>query len=168
MITQEQLKELVHYDPETGIFTNKVARGNIPVGKILGSPNHTDPRQTYLRLWIDGGHYLLHRLAWLYVYGVLPNGIIDHIDNNKCNNRISNLRIVTHRVNSQKRLPNYNSKTGVTGVIWHKRNNAYVSRITVDGKLLNLGSFQDINDAIKARQEAELKYFTSSFPLSES
>ncbi len=87
-MTQERLKELLHYDPETGIFTNRVDRGRrSKAGQRAGS-RHT---HGHWSIGLDGFAYLGHRLVWLYMTGVLPRTQLYHLDGDKCNNRYANL-----------------------------------------------------------------------------
>lgn len=116
-LTQSRLKELTVYDPETGVFTARVARKNIPAGAVLGNPG----RRGYLHCMIDKKFYKLHRLAWLYMYGKFPDGQIDHINHNTADNRIANLRDVSCAQNHQNRSRKTNSASGYLGVTWHKR-----------------------------------------------
>lgn len=100
-LTQERLKELFDYDPTTGIFKTKVARGKVPAGRAYGSHNNE-----YVQIWVETRGYAAHRLAWLYVHGYFPKAPleIDHIDRQKNNNRIANLREVTRSENRRNRV----------------------------------------------------------------
>lgn len=97
MITQNRLKELVHYEPETGNFYARVKRGNVnPSDRPMpNKPNDSG----YIRMRVDGKSYRAHRLAWLYMTGKLPLDKIDHIDNNPSNNHWENLREATNQQN---------------------------------------------------------------------
>lgn len=137
MITAESLKELLHYDPETGIFTwlqdrNSTARKGRPAGGIssLG----------YVQIRVDGRQQKAHRLAWLYVTGEWPPEMIDHRDGNRSNNIFTNLRAVSRTVNGQnrRRAPSHN-RLGVLGV--RKDGNKFMARLRVNGKQVYLGSF---------------------------
>lgn len=99
-ITLERLKELLHYDPSTGKFTWRVqrtGRGGSKPGDIAGTVHGA---RGYLRVVIDRERLYLHRLAWMYVYGAMPIGVVDHINRNPSDNRIVNLRDTTPAVNS--------------------------------------------------------------------
>ena len=99
-LTAEMLRSLLSYDPETGEFRWRISRGRVSVGDIAGShPN----RVGYLRIMLGDVEYRAHRLAWLYIYGKWPELVIDHIDRNKTNNRIANLRDVSHAENMRNR-----------------------------------------------------------------
>lgn len=94
MITADRVRELLDYCPETGEFRNRISRRASPAGKLVGTMLPIG----YLQIKIDRKCYYCHRLAWLYVHGVWPLEI-DHIDHDRSNNRIANLRSVTHRQN---------------------------------------------------------------------
>ena len=88
-LTQARVREVLHYDPETGVFTNRVWRGgNSQVGSVAGWTNGSD----YVLVSVDGGQYLAHRLAWFYVHGVWPESDIDHRNHITTDNRLVNLR----------------------------------------------------------------------------
>lgn len=147
MITQAELKEYVNYDSLTGIFTNIKPRQSCGFGRILGSLQ-TDG---YLQTRINGKSYLLHRLAWLYVYGNFPLNILDHKDTDKKNNKIENLRPSTHSKNQFNRGVATCSKSGAKGVT--KNGNAWRAQARVDGNRYDLGTFKTIEEAAKAYQD---------------
>jgi hypothetical protein len=131
----ERLRELLHYDPETGVFTNRVNRGNR--GKA-GDVTGTDRGNGYIVMGVEGAVYYAHRLAWLYVTGEWPTLEIDHKDGNPSNNKFTNLRDVSDTVNYQnKRRAKSNSRTGVLGVSRHR--DKFIAWICVNGKRVYLG-----------------------------
>lgn len=153
-LTQERLKELFSYDQKTGVFKRKIPRGNQSLSAIPGTKLHPSGRK-YMH--VDGCTYFSYRLAWLYVYGRFPINEIDHIDGNKGNDSIDNLREATRKINAQnKRTPMANNKSGYLGV--NKRGNRYRARIRVDGKLINIGHFLTPQEAHEAymRKKTEL------------
>ena len=91
-LTAERLRERLHYDAGTGVFTRRVGSGHARTGEMAGSVHSTG----YVRISIDGGKYTAHCLAWLYVHGVWPPDQIDHINGNRSDNRIANLRERRH------------------------------------------------------------------------
>ena len=154
MITQEYLKTRLAYDSVNGVFnwiksrSNGVSDGSIAGGKAgLG----------YRRIMIDGVNYKEHRLAWLYIYGELPN-MIDHIDGNRSNNVITNLRDVSSIENSRNMKIYSTNSSGVVGVRFVEKSGMWHARINVKSKSIHLGMFADKNNAINARLEAQEKY----------
>ena len=148
MLNQERLKELLHYDPKTGIFTNKR-------GKQAGTIN----KKGYRYIKIDYKTYLEHRLAWFYIYDIWPANFIDHIDCNPCNNRINNLQDITNQQNLQRvNKPRKNNSSGYRGVHWNKQNNKFKAKITINYKAIHLGYFDTALEAHKAYQAAKLTH----------
>lgn len=101
MITQTRLKELFRYRPETGLFYRLTSRGGFKVGTVAGS-SHKDG---YKHIYIDGKHYLCHRLAFLYMTGEMPE-FVDHKDRDRSNNKWDNLREATQRTNCGNKKTN--------------------------------------------------------------
>lgn len=134
-VTQERLKEVLHYSPETGEFVWKV---QLSRRTPAGSKACKRPSRGRYRVCIEGVLYFAHRLTWLYVHGELPSSTIDHIDRDPSNNRISNLRIASDQQNKANR-PSQNNSKPYRGV--HRMVNRYVSQITYQGKSIYLGSF---------------------------
>lgn len=158
-LTQERLKELLHYDPETGVFTWKVARRGTSAGTLAGC---TMPRG-YRVIMIDGALCYAHRLAYLYVYGETPEGMLDHRDQDKGNNRFSNLRVTTDSQNKLNTGPRATNTSGFKGVYWNKRVRKWAAEIKIDHKKHFLGYFDNILDAVAARKEAEIALGVSEF-----
>lgn len=152
MISHSRLLELLDYDPFTGSFTwvkptsNRVAAG-APAGKVNA--------RGYRKISLDGQGYQAHRLAWFYVLGTWPNGVIDHRDGDPRNNRFFNLRDVTQQVNTRNAKVSKNSRSGVNGVNWNAKANAWTAFIMVDRKSINLGTYPSIPEAARARQRYE-------------
>ena len=116
-ITQERLKELLHYDPESGLFTWKVLRtGNAKVGSVAGSSNICG----YINIKIDGILHCAHRLAFLYVNGAMPKEV-DHINHLRSDNSFKNLRSVSRKENSVNQIKRRSNTSGVMGVTWYKK-----------------------------------------------
>jgi hypothetical protein len=157
MITQARLKELLHYNPSTGVFTRTIRRGPYRAGSICG--HAFKHRNTHYRvIGIDGGNYKAHRLAWLYVYGKFPDDQIDHKDGNGLNNSLSNLRDVSNSENQKNARLRLNNTSGVAGVSFYKPDNKWLVRINTDSGRKFLGYYIDIKDAISARKAAEVEY----------
>jgi len=154
MITQSKLKELVDYvDGKLIAKTNSKQR---KVGDVLSSL--TD--KGYLRSSVGGKSYRVHRLVFLYHHGYMPTQV-DHIDGNRMNNRIENLREATSSQNNQNRKATGSS--GIKGVAWHKQSKKWVASICVNRKSVHLGSFPSIEEAAfvanKARQSAHGEFY---------
>lgn len=155
MLTQERLKEVARYCPDTGIFTWKVTHSNnAKVGSECGYLNTLG----YRAMVIHGERHLAHRLSWLYMAGSFPANNIDHINQKRNDNRWENLRDVTQRENIRNSTLRSDNTSGFTGVCWNKRKSKWAAQIQVDGKNKNLGLFSDINDAIAARKAANIKH----------
>ena len=155
MLTQEQLKNELTYNSITGVFTRAKSNTNsIIKGEISGSLSPDG----YLKIMVLAKRYQSHRLAWLYEKGEFPKNHVDHINGIKGDNRICNLRDATSEENNKNSSFSKANKSGYTGVIWHKSSSNWVARIGHKNKKIHLGCFDDINDAVKARRDAEAKY----------
>ena len=156
-ITQSRLKELLHYNPSTGIFTwIKKSKKSTSIGSIAGTKHN----QGYWMICIARKRYLAHRLAWLYEFGVMPDKFIDHINRDKLDNRISNLRIVTRSENQQNHKKFKTNTSGASGVYWSKKTKRWNARIWVKGKAISLGYFRALEEAKAARGKAEKEYYS--------
>jgi len=153
ILTQERANELFNYNPDTGIVTRKIPTRAYKAGDAVGSDCHG-----YLLVTVAGTKYRLHRVIWLMVQGEFPPEQIDHIDGNRANNCLSNLRAVSAQENSRNRARESRNKSGVTGVSWHSTQECWYSHIYANGKSVYLGSFDDKDEAIAARKQAEKIY----------
>jgi hypothetical protein len=158
LITLERLKEVLHYEPETGVFTWIVSTGRrVKAGGIAGCT--ANERGAYV-IGVDGRNYLAHRLAHFYVVGRWPEGGLDHIDRNPSNNRIRNLRCVSNSENCQNKDKPSNNTSGYLGVCWCKAVQKWQAKIGMPIKrTLWLGNFDTIEEAVAARKAAELIYY---------
>jgi len=153
MITQKRANELLRYDPDSGyLFWRAIPRRGIRGGNRAGGISHG-----YITVGIGGRRYPTHRIIWLMHYGRFPEQI-DHIDHDRSNNKLENLRSVTNAENQRNRTISRKNTSGITGVYWHKLAAKWVAQIAFKGKVIYLGIFTDIGDAIKARKMAEKKY----------
>ena len=145
------LKELLHYDPETGIFRWNKQRRNIKLGEVAGGRNSIG--YIFIRLFYN--RFLAHRLAWMYMYGNFPPDEIDHINGVRDDNRIINLRAVSHAENAKNQRINSTNTSGVTGVSWNKAAQKWKAQVRQDNKTLYFGIYSNFLDAICARKSAE-------------
>lgn len=145
ILTQAILKEHLHYNPNTGVFTRLKFTSN----RVKNKTDYTRKTKGYPVTTLFLKTYYLHRLAWLYVYGEFPKFYIDHIDGNTENNAISNLRQVTHGQNHQNLGLRKSNSSGYTGVSLDKRTGKWESYIWFNNKKYNLGYFSDIEIARK-------------------
>lgn len=151
-ISQEKLKSILDYDRETGVFTWKKSYcSHSIIGKKAGNKHPNG----YIRIQVLGKMYRAHRLAWLIVYGYLPENAIDHINRNASDNRISNLREVSTVCNIRNTGNFSHNTSGVKGVCWSKSKNMWEPKIKVMGLTKHLGRYRDFDDAVCARLAAE-------------
>lgn len=159
-VSQERLKELLSYNPETGIFTRLSARSGQDKGSVAGGLND----QGYVKISIDNKIYRAHRLAWLYMTGEWPEDQIDHINNIRSDNRFSNIRQATHSENNRNTGLSISNKSGSKGVSWSKWHNKWRARINIDKsiaesqglktKYKSLGFFESKREATNAYKAA--------------
>ncbi len=150
MITQKELKKFLHYNQETGIFTRLIGVNQFMAGEPVGN----DDGHGYLRTSIKGNRYSCHRLAWFYVHGIWPNKI-DHINHIKTDNRIINLRSVSHGENAKNLSLYANNTSGVNGVHWCVKDKKWKAQLGYKQKVTYLGSYDDKFEAICARKSAD-------------
>lgn len=132
MLTLERLRAKLSYDSASGAFSRCV------LGKtIVGTP-HPDGG---IHISVDKHIYKAHRLAWFYVHGEWPAHEIDHIDGNRANNAIANLRLATHAENKQNLGVYTSNKSGYPGVSWNKANKKWMAKITSNYTQTYLGSY---------------------------
>lgn len=143
-LTAERLRQLISYDPETGRITR--AGTDTPWGSL-------DPAG-YWQVRLDGRNYRGHRLAWLYVHGEWPTKMIDHINGDRGDNRIANLRDVPQSYNAQNVRKQRRSRSGLRGATWHARTKAWRSVIFANGKQHYLGMYATPEEAHDAYNRA--------------
>lgn len=143
----ETLKSLVSYNPENGEFERLVKRSH---NAGCGSVN----THGYVVISLLNKPYYAHRLAWLYCHGEMPKGQIDHINGDRSDNRLENLRDASVEINQQNlRKAQKNSKTGLLGVMYmgkNRRGKSYASRVHHNGKRHDLGYFETPEEAHEA------------------
>ena len=166
-ITIEQLRETLKYDPSTGKFTwcrrtedypaslaSIRAFNTILAGKQVYEENH----RGYGRMTLLGRRYKSHRVAWAMHTGEWPADQVDHINGDRADNRIKNLREATQTDNSRNTKIPANNMSGVIGVYWDKVARRWRASIAGAGKQKHLGTFENFDDAVAARAAAEVKY----------
>ena len=153
-IDVERLKDVLDYSPESGLlFWRKRLSIRINKGDVAGCRG----LRGYIILKVDGVGLFAHRAAWAIYYGSWPNGIIDHIDRDRTNNKICNLRISNAADNAHNCSIRKNNTSGVHGVSFDKRSGKWLAKICINRKQIFLGHFERIEDARIARVNAELK-----------
>lgn len=134
-----RLRELLHYDPQTGVFTWRVSKGRARQGSAAGSPD----KNLHVLITIDGVRYAAHRLAWLYVHGVWPVSEIDHRIGRS--NAIANLREASHSLNMQNLRAPMRRKNRSAPYLGVRRadtkSDRWQATISVGGKFRHLGTF---------------------------
>jgi hypothetical protein len=146
----ELINMFLFYDKETGLFTWKRKYNNRNVGDSAGHTN----KDGYIRISIFNGKYAAHRIAWVMEYNTYPKGQIDHINGNRSDNRIENLRDVSDRSNKFNRTVVLN-RFGVMGVHKPKKGNKYEARINLNGQQVTLGRFYTIEEAAACYEKAK-------------
>ena len=159
-LTKELAWSLVNYDPETGVFTRKVALSNrAKAGDVIGTRWVSNDGKAYTLISICGRQLRAHRLAHLMMTGEWPPIFVDHENGNGEDNRWENIkRCVTSQENSKNSRRPSNNKSGVRGVSWDKKNGKWFASIVIDRKMIFLGRFSDFNEAVKCRKSAEISY----------
>lgn len=159
-LTAPRLRELLSYDPHTGVFTWLIKPNpRIKVGAVAGYLGDDG----YIRIKLDGHTYKAHRLAWLHVTGEWPTEQIDHKlkgFENRRDNRFANLRPATNKQNMENQGIGKANRSGVLGVNWHRRDMVWRAFIGHLWRRLHLGNFKTKEEAIAARRKAELTLFT--------
>lgn len=159
MISQKYLKEILHYDPDTGEFTWLISNSNVvKIGDVAGTIMKGNGGKDYIYIGIDNKRYKAHRLAFLYMDGCFPEELTDHEDGNGLNNKWNNLSKATVSENCKNNRKRKDNTSGHTGVVWHKLTGKWQAQIRVNRKTKHLGLYVFINDAIIARKMAEYEY----------
>ena len=148
-ISQKELKNKLHYDPVSGIFTW------IQSKKQAG---HKCKIRGYIHIRINTHLYRAHRLAWLYMLGVFPKKGIDHKNQNTSDNSWDNLHLLSQENNLKNSFKNKRNTSGITGVFWDKNFQKWRAAINTDKKKIYLGASKDFFEACCLRKSAEYKY----------
>jgi hypothetical protein len=151
-LTHKELTRLLEYSSSTGEFKWKVSRQRMRAGSIAGWN-----LGGYKAIKINGETYLAHRVAWFYINKDWPREV-DHINQNKSDNRIENLRDAGRFLNYRNRPLQANNKSGTVGVNFIKKIHKWQAYISLDGDQEHLGIFDDMKDAMEARKQKEKEY----------
>lgn len=148
--TQPRLKNLLHYDPETGAFTWRISRGGTA---RAGSGAGSDNGRGYELITVDGVRLLTHRLAFVYMTGAPPPGFVDHINRDRSDNRWANLRPATRRENAGNVGRQRNNTSGHRGVVWSKQRGKWQACGFSGGRRTHLGLFSNLEEAAAVAQK---------------
>lgn len=154
-LSQQIVRHLFDYDPETGIFIRK------STGREPGWLTQLGYRVISIG---SRGRFQAHRLAWLWHYGYWPPNVIDHINHLPADNRIANLRLATRTQNQQNMSLRVDNTSGIAGVWWDQHRNLWVSYIRVNKRRKHLGRFKSFDEAVRVRLEAERRDFGKFAP----
>jgi hypothetical protein len=141
MITKEFLHEMFEY--KNGILYRKKSAGIQKIGDVAG---HLKNDTGYITIRVDGKYHAAHRLIWMMHYGEFPK-LIDHIDGNRNNNLLSNLRSTDRFGNAQNRKLHKNNTSGAKGVLWNKQTCKWTANVISNRKRRFLGYFDSFEDA---------------------
>lgn len=151
-LTWEALVSILSYDSATGEFRWRETRhGRVKVGGLAGSIDVSEG-SGYRRIEIHGRGFNASRLAWLYMTREWPENLLDHRNHNRADDRWDNLRQATRMQNGANRLVRHDSKSGVNGV-YQQPSGKWIARCRVGKKRYNLGVFDTVEEASKARQD---------------
>lgn len=151
-LTPERVRALLNYDPETGIFTWRVNRSNVKAGAQAGNRNSVIG---YVQIGIDGKLRLAHRMAFLHQFGECP-AFVDHVNHDRADNRLANLRAATCTANSVNRgIPAANT-SGVQGVQFCKSTRRWRAVMSIGNRPKHIGRFDTIKEAAAAYASAML------------
>jgi HNH endonuclease/AP2 domain len=156
MITHTRLLEVLHYDEHSGVFTWRVRTSQ---RARIGEEAGTITNHGYRVLTIDSKRYLAHLVAWFYCHETWPTTLVDHRDNNKSNNALSNLRLANKHLNAANSRGHKDSKTGVKGVTFDARYGKYRATIGVNGRQHWLGYHETIKQAADAYSDAAQRHY---------
>lgn len=156
MLTRERLRELLHYDPDTGAWTRIKSEGR---PDLVGTQCTSIDGGGYIHIRVDGNRYKAARLAFLYMTGAWPTHEVDHCDLDKTNNRWDNLRHATRRENQGNVKVRDDNVAQYKGVTFLRRANRWQARIRIDGQRIFLGEFDSAAAAHAAYVTAAKKHF---------
>lgn len=150
----ERLRQLLQYEPDTGLIRWKVPRNRMLAGKIAGWPDNNG----YIRILVDGKKHWAHHVAWAMYHGEWSPHLVDHKNHNKSDNRIENLRPATYSQNSQNKRVSKRNKFGLKGVTI-RPSGRYTATICINRRNKVLGTFATKEEAAEAYNKAAAKIF---------
>jgi hypothetical protein len=153
MLTQRRLMELFELNLSTGIFTRKINHSSRKAGEEAG----TLDAHGYRTISVDRKNYKAHRLIWLYVHGHMPTSILDHINGNRLDNRIENLRLADRRGNNCNKGKLRTNRSGWKGVSFHPQSGKWRATIMLHKRQTHVGLYSDPLDAASAYNLAAYK-----------
>lgn len=149
----EELRNTFDYHPDGYLIRKKNGK---PCGKHANHPTG------YAYVSVGGRMLRAHRIIFAIVYRRMPVGEIDHLNGNRSDNRIENLRDVSRPENQHNRKRNKTNSSGFPGIHWHARDQKWMAQICVNNRKIHLGYFDDLNEAVEARKSAKIKHHPSS------
>jgi hypothetical protein len=152
-LTQARLRELLHYDPDTGVWTWRVPKGRAKAGQLAGFIS----KKGYRRIKIDRSVYFSHNLAVFYMTGQWAPEEVDHKDCDRANDRWINLRPCTQQQNSLNRSIRSDNTSGFKGVSWNKRGQSWQARVGFKKREISLGHHRTPEAAAEAVRIARLR-----------
>ncbi len=152
-VTSERLRELLSYNPDTGMFVWLVNRRCVRAGSVAGAVNS----HGYIAIMVDGMLYTAHRLAFLWMHGVFPDRELDHINRDRADNRHANLRLATSAQNKANTGIRRDNSSGFRGVSYCKVRKKYLAQIAHNGKKKNLGRYSTLSEAVNAYESASTR-----------
>lgn len=161
MLCHQRVRSLFDYDPLVGrlVWKRKISPfSSVPVGSVAGT---LVPRCCYRAVRIDKVAFYEHRLIWFWHHGVWPDGEVDHINRDRSDNRLENLRVVTREQNQQNTGRARNNTTGVRGVSFIRSQQRYRASIGFDGRRVIIGQFRTLEEAAAAYQSARTKHHSN-------
>ena len=153
MLTIEQLKEVLEYNHDTGLFTWIKSTQQTKAGSVAGNKTN----QGYIRISVKRKRYLAHRLAYLYMTGHFPENFIDHINHIRHDNRWTNLRDATNSQNHANRVKQKNNKSGYKGVCWNKIAKKWRAKIEYMYKDIHIGYYTTPQEAAEAYKKKAIE-----------
>jgi hypothetical protein len=159
LVTPAHVRQLLAYDPDTGLFTWRPRGLGYWDTRYAGKPALTTVcKDGYQTGVISSKRFYAHRVAIAHVTGAWPEGEVDHVNHDRLDNRIANLRVVDRTGNRRNLGTLVTNQSGVCGVHWAQHISKWVAQIGVDGGRVYLGAFDDLEEASAIRKQAELKY----------